>query len=181
MKYKDADADGAKDAGEAGLGGWQIHVSGTDGRGNAVHVHTTTAADGTYSFSVAPGAYTVCETVSGKPGWVQSFPTSGANCAGHTHGGTITPGPFGHSVTASSGGTAGNRDFGNTPLSRVTVNFESLADLPGGGDATRATSISCTDTNAASVGSSTNSNTLTTSSVKTNQSSLTCTVTFVDP
>jgi hypothetical protein len=31
------------------------------------------------------------------------------------------------------------------------------------------------------VGSNTNSNTLTTSSVKTNQSSLTCTVTFVDP
>jgi hypothetical protein len=181
VKFKDADAGGDKDVGEAGLGGWEIHAFGTDGRGNAVHAHTTTAADGTYSFSVAPGSYTLCETVSGKPGWVQSFPTSGANCAGHTHGATITPGAFGHSVTAASGGTAAGRDFGNTPLSKATVTFESQADLPGGADATRATSISCTDTNGAAVGSSTNSNTLTTSSVKTNQSSLTCTVTFVDP
>jgi hypothetical protein len=181
LKFKDADAGGDKDVGEVGLGGWEIHVFGTDGRGNAVHVHTTTAADGTYSFSVAPGTYTVCETVSGKPGWVESFPASGTSCTAHTHGGTITPGPFGHSVTATSGGVAGNRDFGNTPLSRATVTFESLADLPNGSDATRATAISCTDTNAASVGSNSNSNTLTTGSVKTNQSSLTCTITFVDP
>jgi hypothetical protein len=181
MKFKDADAGGDKDTGEIGLGGWEIHAFGTDGRGNPVHVHTTTAADGTYSFTVAPGTYTLCETVSGKTGWVQSFPTSGANCSGHTHSGTITPGAFGHSVTASSGGTAGDRDFGNTPLSRATVTFEPQADLPNGSDATRATSISCTDKDGASVGSNTNSNTLTTSSVKTNQSALTCTVTFVDP
>jgi hypothetical protein len=180
-KFKDADAGGDKDADEIGLGGWEIHAAGTDGRGNAVHAHTTTAADGTYSFTLAPGTYRLCETVSGKTGWVQSFPTSGGNCAGHTHGGAITPGAFGHSVTVSSGGTRGNRDFGNTPLSRATVTFESQADLPGGGDATRATSISCTDRNGAGVGSSSNSNTLTTSSVKTNQSSLTCTITFVDP
>ena len=181
LKFKDADAGGDKDVGETGLGGWEIHVFGTDGRGNGVHSHTTTAADGTYSFSVAPGTYTVCETVSGKPGWVESFPSSGTSCTAHTHAGAITPGPFGHSVTASSGGTVGNRDFGNTPLSQATVTFQPLADLPNGSDATRATSISCTDTNGASVGSNTNSNSLTTSSVKTNQSSLTCTVTFVDP
>jgi hypothetical protein len=181
LKFKDADAGGEKDAGEIGLGGWEIHVFGTDGRGNAVHTHTTTAADGTYSFSVAPGTYTVCETVSGKTGWVESFPSSGTSCTAHTHGGTLTPGPFGHSVTATSGGTFGDRDFGNTPLSRVNVSFESLADLPNGSDATKATAISCTDKNGAAIGSNTNSNTLTTGSVKTNQSSLTCTITFVDP
>jgi hypothetical protein len=181
LKFKDADADGVKDTGEIGLGGWVIHLFGTDGGGATVHVETTTAANGTYSFSVKPGSYTVCEQTSGKPGWVQSFPTSGADCTGHTHGGTITPGAIGYSVTGTSGGTAANRDFGNTPLSKVTVGFESLADLPGGADATKATSISCTDTNGASVGSSTNSNTLTTDNVKTNQSSLTCTVTFIDP
>jgi hypothetical protein len=180
-KFKDADAGGDKDAGEIGLGGWDIHLFGTDGRGNTVHQQTTTASDGTYSFTVAPGTYTVCEIVSGKPGWVESFPTSGADCTGHTHSGTVTPGPFGYSVTASSGGTVGLRDFGNTPLSRVTVNFESLADLPNGSDATKATAISCTDNNGAAIGSNTNSNTLTTSNVKTNQSSLTCTITFVDP
>ena len=181
MKFKDADAGGDKDATETGLSGWEIHLRGTDGSGALVHLHTTTDASGNYSFSVKPGTYTICESISGKPGWVQSFP-SGTACTAHTHGGTLTPGPAGYtSVTVTSAGTASGRDFGNTPLSRATVTFESLADLPGGGDATRATAISCTDSSGAGVGSSTNSNTLTTNTVKTNQSSLTCTVTFVDP
>ena len=179
LKFKDADAGRDKDPGEIGLGGWQIHLFGTDGQGNAVHEHTATAADGSYSFTVAPGTYTVCETLAGHPGWVQTFPVSGADCTGHSHAGA--PGADGHSVTVTSGATAGDRDFGNTPLSRVNVTFEALADLPGGGDATRATQITCVDTNAANVGSANNSNTLTTDSVKTNQSSLTCTITFVDP
>jgi hypothetical protein len=36
------------------------------------------------------------------------------------------------------------RDFGKRPLSKVNVNFQPQATLPGGGDATRATSITCT-------------------------------------
>ena len=181
MKFKDADAGGDKDVGETGLGTWVIHLFGTDGQGNAVHRHETTAADGTYSFTgLAPGSYTVCEQVSGKAGWVQSFPTSGANCTGHTHDG-ITPGAIGYSVTVTSGGTSVDNDFGNTPLSRAVVTFEPLADLPGGADATRATAISCVDTNGASIGSILNNNALTTNNVKTNQSVLTCTITFVDP
>ena len=181
MKFKDADAGGDKDSGEVGLSGWQIHLFGTDGAGGSVHQHTTTDANGNYSFSIVPGTYTVCETISGKPGWVQSFP-SGTACSGHTHGGTLTPGAAGYaSVVVTSGATTGARDFGNTPLSQAQITFEALADLPNGNDATRATSISCTDSSGGGVGSASNSNTLTTSSVKTNQSSLTCTITFVDP
>jgi hypothetical protein len=180
MKFKDADASGTKQSTEIGLGGWEIHLFGTDGAGASVHQHTTTAANGTYSFSVKPGTYTLCETVSGKPGWVQSFP-SGTACTGHTHDGK-TPGAAGHTnVAVTSAGTAGDKDFGNTPLSRATVTFESLADLPGGGDATRATAISCRGANDPDIGSSSNTNTLTTDSVKVNESSLTCTITFVDP
>ena len=180
-KFKDADAGGDKDAGEIGLGGWEIHLFGTDGGGVSVHQHTTTAADGTYSFTVKPGSYTLCETVSGKTGWVQSFP-SGTDCTGHTHSGAITPGAAGYaSVVVASGATAGSRDFGNTPLSRATVTFESLADLPNGSDATRATEITCRDSSGAVVGTATNLNNLTTNGVKTNQTDLTCTVKFVDP
>jgi hypothetical protein len=178
-KFKDADAGGDKDSGEIGLGGWEIHLFGTDGSGGSVHQHTTTAADGTYSFSVKPGTYTLCETISGKPNWVQTFP-SGTACTGHTHDGK-TPGAAGYtSVAVTSGGTTGGKDFGNTPLSRATVTFESLADLPNGSDATRATSISCRGANDPDIGSS-STNTLTTDAVKTNESSLTCTITFVDP
>ena len=177
MKFKDADADGVKDAGEPGLGTWVIHLFNAD---SSVHLHTTTAADGSYSFSsLAPGTYTVCEQVSGKPGWVQSFPTSGADCTGHTHDG-ITPGATGYSVTVTSGGTVSGKDFGNKPASEVTVTFVPLADLPGGGDATEATLISCVDSSNQNVGSTT-TNSLTTANVFTNQSSLVCTITFVDP
>jgi hypothetical protein len=179
MKFKDADAGGDKDAGETGLSGWEIHLFGTDGAGATVHQHTTTTANGTYSFSVKPGTYTVCETISGKPNWVQTFP-SGTVCTGHTHDGK-TPGAAGYaSVVVTSAGTAPDKDFGNTPLSRATIAFESLADLPNGSDATRATSISCRGANDPDIGSS-STNTLTTDAVKTNESQLTCTITFVDP
>ena len=138
---------------------------------------TTAGEAGTHpldlTFSVAPGSYTLCETTSGKTGWVQSFPTVGANCTGHTAGAggaTITPGPVGHAITVNSGGSR-VRDFGNTPLSRARVTFEPLADLPNGSDATRATSISCADKNGSPVGSVINNNTLTTDNVKTSHSS----------
>ena len=174
------DADGVRDAGEPGIARMEIHLFGPNGMGNAVHEHTTTDANGDYGFSVAPGTYTVCETISDQPGWVQSFPTTGADCTGHTHDG-ITPAPFGHSVTVPSGGQADGRDFGNTPQSQVSVDFQPLAALPGGGDATHATSISCVDNNGDSVGSVSDSNTLTSDRVLTNQSSLVCTITFTDP
>ena len=182
MKFKDADADGVKDPAETGLGGWVIHLFGTSGQGAVIHEELTTLADGTYSFTVAPGSYTVCEQTSGKPGWVQSFPTSGADCTGHTHDGTITPGPLGYLVNATSGGTFGDRDFGNKPASKIQVDFLPQALLPDNTtDATRATVIRCRDAADNIVGEALNANTLTTSDVFTNQSSLVCTITFVDP
>jgi hypothetical protein len=73
-----------------------------------------------------------------------------------------------HAAGKVRGERPGN-DFGNTPLSRIQIDFEALANLPGGGDATKATSISCVDTTNTSVGSVTNSNTFQTDLVKTNQ------------
>jgi len=72
---------------EPGIGGVQIHLEGTDGLGNSVHLHTMTAAGtGVYSFSVPPGGpYLVCETL--QSGWTETEPTSGADCSGHTHDG----------------------------------------------------------------------------------------------
>ena len=54
--------------------GATIHLFGRTVRGNAVHLHTTTGADGTYSFSAPPGGYTACETV--PTGYTQSYPTA---------------------------------------------------------------------------------------------------------
>ena len=180
QKFKDADADGEKDAGETGLGGWVIHLVKADGSG---HQTATTDSNGNYSFSsVPPGDYLLCEQTSGKAGWVQSFPTSGADCTGHTDGGTITPGPTGYSPTVTSGQAKTLKDFGNKPESKVQVNFLPQAQLPNaGGNATKATSISCVDKDGNSVGSNSNSNTLTTDAVFTNQSVMVCRITYVDP
>jgi hypothetical protein len=187
-KFKDANDNNARDAGEPGLGGWEIHLFGMDGMGNDVHRHTTTAADGTYSFTgVTPGSYTLCETTLdaldptlNHPGWIQTFPTTGPACAIHMPA-NETLGLVGHHVTAVSGGTHDNNDFGNTPQSRVTVTFASLADLPDGTDATHATSISCVDEHGDPVGSVDNANQLTTDRVQNHQSPLTCTIRYEDP
>src|SRR5262245_1898992 len=169
-KFKDRNDNGAKDAGEQGLEGWQIHLFGTDGVGNAVHLHTTTGSDGTYSFTVNPGSYTVCESLQAN--WVQSFPTSGADCTAHpgTSGANL-----GYSVTVTSGGGVANRDFGNSPLSNISVTFNPLV-----AGMTHATSISCVS-GSTNVGSNTNNNSLTTSNVRVRQSPVVCTITYVDP
>jgi hypothetical protein len=111
QKFEDANADGVKDEGEDGLSGWTIHLFGTDGMGNDVHEHATTDADGNYTLTVKPGSYTVCEEL--QTGWSQSFPSSGADCSGHTHDGAITPGAVGYDITLESGDEDTGNDFGN--------------------------------------------------------------------
>jgi hypothetical protein len=194
-KFKDANADGVKGSTEAGLGGWSIKLfADTDGNGTLSSTEaataaatTTTANDGTYSFpAVKPGTYIVCEVLDNGAlqthvGWVQSYPLSttvgSASCAGSS-----TLGARGWNVTVTSGSSTTAQDIGNTPLSNITVTFNPLAKLPDGTTAaTKATSMSCVDKNSSSVGSNSNSNSLTTSNVKNNQSSVVCTVTFTDP
>ena len=90
-----------------------ISLFGTNGYGNAVSLTTTTASDGTYSFTnLIPGSYTVCETI--PSGFAQTFPASGADCSAHG-GGT------GYSITLQSGDSDTGNDFGNTPLHRIIV------------------------------------------------------------
>jgi hypothetical protein len=91
------------------------------------------------------------------------------------------------SVTVTLGSSPTVDPFGNTPLSNISVSFNPLAKLRnadgtvGTTDATKATSISCTDTGGSSVGSTTTSNTKTTSDLQIKQSSVTCVITYTDP
>lgn len=111
-KFNDLNANGTQDAGEAGLSGWEIHLFGTDGRGNSVHQHATTDSTGAYSFTVPPGTYTVCETL--QPGWTQTFPTTGADCSAHGGG-------KGYSITLTSGQQDTDNHFGNRQLFKKIV------------------------------------------------------------
>jgi hypothetical protein len=62
--FEDFNDNGAQDAGETGIEGVTIELTGTDGLGNPVTATTTTAADGTYIFEdLVPGEYNLTFTV----------------------------------------------------------------------------------------------------------------------
>src|SRR5207249_1263332 len=61
--YVDANNNGAQDAGEAGIAGVTVKLTGTDDLGHAVSLTTTTDSGGSYSFTnLRPATYTVTET-----------------------------------------------------------------------------------------------------------------------
>src|SRR5262249_59743142 len=83
-----------------------INLVGADGQGNSVNLSTTTDANGKYSFSVAPGKYTVSEVQ--QSGWHQSAP-----------GGTGT-----YVVTLTSGQTdSGNGRASCKEAARMAVEY----------------------------------------------------------
>ncbi len=61
--YVDSDNDGTRDAGENGIVGASLTLTGTDDFGQAVNATLTTVADGLAAFTgLRPGTYTVTET-----------------------------------------------------------------------------------------------------------------------
>lgn len=110
VKFNDLNGDGVKDVNEPGLQGWEIHMFDTATGGQVFHEHRFTDANGVYSFSgVPPNAYTVCETQ--QSGWVQTFPTSGADCSAHGGG-------FGYSIVLAENTQDTDNDFGNRQIVR---------------------------------------------------------------
>ena len=64
LVWVDSNKNGVRDSGELGRSGVTVTLSGTDGRGTTITpLTTTTASDGSYSFSVRPGTYTVKVTL----------------------------------------------------------------------------------------------------------------------
>src|SRR5207247_149137 len=63
-KFNDLDGDGTHDAGEPGLAGVTINLTGTDGKGNAVSLSTSTGVGGSFDF---PGLHLDVYPVSEAP------------------------------------------------------------------------------------------------------------------
>ncbi len=122
VKFEDLDADGVKDAGEPGLTGWgitayvDVNGNGTkDAADTTVAATTTTGSGGTYTLSLAPGKYIVCETQQAN--WTQSFPANTA--CGASAGGW--------GITLTSGQLDSNNDFGNyRQATKTGTKFEDL-------------------------------------------------------
>ncbi len=113
MKFEDLNGNGAKDAGEPGLPDWTITLNGTNGLGNPISKSVLTDASGSYSFSVPPGTYTVCEVL--EKDWTQTYPAD--KCYSN--------------ITFTSGQVDTGNDFGN--FSNATKSGMKFNDLNGNG------------------------------------------------
>lgn len=81
--YEDANTNGVEDAGENGIAGVTITLTGTDMLGNSVSQTTTTDANGDYTFTnLLPGTYTLTETQPTGIRDAQANPGTGTTAAG---------------------------------------------------------------------------------------------------
>jgi uncharacterized repeat protein (TIGR01451 family) len=121
--YEDSNANGQPDAGEPGIAGVTLTLTGTDSGGNAVMLTTTSDANGNWSFTAPAGTYTVTETQPGAflPGITRAGSASGAgSSAGSvpTSGAGVSSGPGGsnanviQSIVLGAGGGSINNLFG---------------------------------------------------------------------
>jgi hypothetical protein len=146
VKFHDLDADGVKEAGEAGLNGWTIRIyKDTNGDGvldpngvdnvlgnaddetlvSSAVTATLDGVDGSYRFVVEPGKYVVCEVL--QAGWFQSLPTSGSQCSA-----VAALGARGYGITLGLGDEDLNNDFGN--YQNATKSGTKYHDLNADGD-----------------------------------------------
>lgn len=109
-KFRDANGNGVRNAGEAGLQGWTIYLdANNNGFLDAGETQTTTDVSGNFTFAnLGPGTYRVREI--GQLGWVQ-----------------LTNNPV--AVIATSGRNVTVRPFGNAPV--VTLINPSKLNLIG--------------------------------------------------
>lgn len=120
IKYNDRNGDGDQDEGEEELAGWIIQLK----QGASIQDTDTTDQNGAYSFTgLDDGTYTLCESMVGKDGWVQTDPNPAVNNGCQD----VTLSDFGDSETV---------DFGNYQLGQVTgykfndTNFDGTWDQP---------------------------------------------------
>src|SRR5436853_227461 len=103
--WNDLNGNGVQDAGEPGINGVTLALTGTTGAGAAVSQTTTTNASGAYSFTEPPGTYTV--SVTTPSGYVATVTGKGTTATDNN------PSPSGTTPgTLPSGGSDQTVDFG---------------------------------------------------------------------
>ncbi len=115
LVYQDTNGTGAYVSSDPGIGGVTLTLTGTNNLGSAVTATTTTAANGTYSFTtdnngnqIRPGTYQIVET---PPSSYLPGTTSVGTVNGTTDGTVVTSGTIG-SIVETSGQNGINYLFG---------------------------------------------------------------------
>jgi large repetitive protein len=114
--YADNNNNGTVDATEGGLGGVTITSTGTDDLGRPVNTSTTTAADGSFTFTdLRPGTYTL--TQPSQPAGTVNGLTSAGPLGGTATGPGTTPSAIAGIVLPPGGLASGNLfgELGNSP------------------------------------------------------------------
>ncbi|WP_083664489.1 DUF7933 domain-containing protein [Herminiimonas arsenitoxidans] len=114
LVFLDFNDNGLVDGNDHGIGDQVINLTGTDENGFAVSRTTTTAANGTYSFTgLAAGTYTVTQPVPQAVGT-----TNGKTIAGSTGGTATLPAVAVSSISnipLASNGISGDNNFAEVP------------------------------------------------------------------
>ena len=135
IKFNDLNGNGVQDAGEPGLPGWQINITGS------ADLSVTTNGTGSYCFNnLKPGNYTIGEV--NQNGWMQTAPSTGTYSFELTSGQNINDQNFGNSriSSATSPGSIcgikfndlngnGVQDAGEPGLPGWQINIGGSADL----------------------------------------------------
>lgn len=111
--YVDANRNGVQDAGETGLAGVTIALTGTDLNGSSVSETTTTDSSGAYSFAnLLPGTYRLARTQ--PAGYTSTAVNVGSGAGGNVGSNEIT------TINLTSGTNATAYNFGDAriPLSK---------------------------------------------------------------
>ncbi len=116
LVYHDINGNGVFDAGDAGLAGITMTLTGTNDKGQAVSVTTSTAANGTFSFAtdgsgnlLRPGTYVISET---PPAGYIAGTTAVGTVGGSTDGTVVTSSQIG-AIGLTDGQSGVNYSFGN--------------------------------------------------------------------
>jgi hypothetical protein len=125
--YNDVNNNGVRDAGEAGIGGATVTLTGTTNQNQAVNLKTTTDASGAYSFAnLAAGTYSLQEAA--PSGYLLGKAAVGTQ-GGTASGASLT------NVVLTSNVTGTDYDFGNLATangwSAIASNFNGTA-IPAG-------------------------------------------------